>query len=79
MTISVNSVTSNTSDTPLQTSLTINKPADTRRAEERRDTDKENLERAEERRVQENRAAYDVRQARSHDGNVIGTTINTTA
>ncbi len=77
MTMNVNTVTSNTNETPIQTSVTINKPADTRKAEERRQTQTENLERAEERRVQEKRAAYDVRQPRAHEGNVIGTTVNT--
>lgn len=79
MTMNINAVTSNTTTTPTQASVTINQPADTRKIAERKDVDKENLERAEERRVSENRAAYDVRQARDQNGNVIGTTINTTA
>jgi hypothetical protein len=79
MTMNVNAVTSNTNDTPVQSSVTINKPADTRRLEERREVDKENLERAEERRVQENRAAFEPRPSLGQAGNVIGTTINTIA
>lgn len=79
MAMNVNAVTSDTTVTPTQSSTTINQPADTRRTEERRDTDAENLRRAEERRVQESRAAYDVRQPRGLEGNVIGTTINTIA
>lgn len=79
MTINVNAITSNSNETPLQTSLSINKPSDTRKLEERQDTDAENLKRAEERRIQEARASLEARQPRAHEGNVIGTTINTTA
>lgn len=79
MTVNINAVTSNTTATPMQTSATINQPADTRRLQERREVERENLERAEERRVSEQRAAQDTRQPRALEGNVIGTTINTTA
>jgi hypothetical protein len=79
MTINVNAALFNRNETPLQTSLTINKPADTRSIEQRRDTDRENLERADERRLQENRAANEVRPQLAKEGHVIGTTINTTA
>lgn len=80
MAINVDSITPNSADTPVRNSSTIDRPADTRRADEARNTDKENLTRADERRLQENQASKEDRApSRSQEGNMIGLNINTTA
>lgn len=80
MAINVDSVTPNILDNPVRNSATIDRPADTRTKVESKDTDKENLERADERRLQETQQAKEERSpTRSQDGNVIGTIINTVA
>lgn len=82
MSINVNALTPNSVDTPVRNSSTIDRPADTRRADEARNTDKENLTRADERRLQEAQASKEERAplpARAREGNAIGLNINTTA
>lgn len=81
MSINVDSLTPNSVDTPVRNSSTIDRPADTRRADEAKNTDKENLTRADERRLQEAQASKEERAvpARSREGNAIGLNINTTA
>lgn len=72
-------VASVSSQTPVHTSVTIDRPADRRRPEATQDTDKENLRRAEERRVAETRSQVEARPTRSAEGKWIGTTISTVA
>lgn len=77
--MSINPIAASSTNTPVQTSVTIERPADNRRTEETRDTDKENLERAEERRVSEARANPNTAPTRTAEGRWVGTTISTVA
>lgn len=80
MAINVDALTPHSSDTPVRTSSTIDRPSDTRRADEARNTDKDNVTRADERRLQENQASKEARTpTRSQEGNLMGLNINTSA
>lgn len=80
MAINVDALTPNSAETPVRSSSTINQASDSRRTDEARNTDKENVTRADERRLQESQAAKEERPVvRSREGNVIGTNINTIA